>query len=89
MMHYYFTFQRESQGTEVLNNAAAEVKPGLQSRLSGPKPEFLKCYTDESHTGNLMLYRDVLLYTCSVPHLPAKRYTQVLTPEPMNVTLSA
>ena len=81
-------FQRESQGTEVLNNAAAELKPSLQSRLSGPKPEFLKYYT-ESHRGNLMLAIEMFYYILVVSLTsPQKRYTQVLAPEPLYVTLS-
>lgn len=68
-------FQRESQGTEVLNNAAAELKPGLQSRLSGPKPEFLKCYTDESHTENLMLATEMFYYILVVSFTSAQKDT--------------
>ena len=82
-------FQRESQGTEVLNNTAAKLKPGLQPRLSGPKPEFLKHYTDESHMGSLMLATEMLYYILIVPLTsPQKRYIQVLTHEPLYVTLS-
>lgn len=74
----------ESQGTEVLNNTAAKLKPGLQPRLSGPKPEFLKHCTNESHMGNLLLATEMLYYIAT-ESLPQERYVQVLTFEALNL----